>query len=93
MITTTPLATLSTPSYICDIATQFQQNLLLDFALLNAPDTFKLNVTYQVEDPDSPEIPIPPPISLSLSTYKSLIKRIEHDVLYEQELMDWPGEG
>ena len=92
-MTTTPLATSSTPSYIRKMATQFQQNPLLDFILLNTPNTFELSVTYQAEDPDSPEIPTLPPISLSPLTHESLVEHMEHDVLYGQELTDWPGEG
>ena len=92
-MTTTPSAALSTPSYIQEITTQFQQNPLPDFALLNAPNSFKLNTTYQADDPDSLEIPMPPPISLSPLTHESLIECMEHNVLHKQELMDWPGEG
>ena len=46
IMTTTPSATSSTPSYIHDIAAQFQQNPLPDFTMLDAPDTFELSGTY-----------------------------------------------
>ena len=92
-MTTIPSAASSTPSYICNIAAQFQQNPLPDFALLNASDTFDLNITYRTDNPDSPEVPMPPPISLLPLTCESLIECMEHDILYEWELTDWPGEG
>ena len=91
IMTTTPSATSSTPSYIRDITTQFQQNPLPDFTMLG--NTFKLSATYRAEDPDSPEVPTPPPISLSPSTHESLIEHMEHNIMHEHELTDWPGEG
>ena len=92
-MTTTPSATSSTPSYIHNIAAQFQQDPLPNFALLEDPETFKLSTTYRAADPDSPEVLMPPPISLSPSTHESLIEHMEHNVLHEQELTDWPGDG
>ena len=88
-----PSATSSTPSYIRDIAAQFQQNPLPNFTMLGAPDTFELSGTYRADDPDSPEIPMPPPISLSPSTHESLIECMEHNIMHECELMDWPGDS
>ena len=61
--------------------------------MLGTPDTFGLSGTYQAGDPDSPEVPTPPPITLSPSTHESLIKRMEHNIIHKLELTDWPGDG
>ena len=61
--------------------------------MLGALDTFKLSTTYRADDQDSLEIPTPPPISLSPSTHESLIKCMEHDIIHERKLTDWPGKG
>ena len=86
IMTTPPSTASSTPSYIRDIAAQFQQNPLPDFTMLGTPDTFKLNNTYRAKDPDSPEAPTPPPITVSPSTHESLIKCMQHDIIHERKL-------
>ena len=92
-MTTPPSAASSTPSYICNITAQFQQNPLPDFTMLGAPDTFELSGSYQVEDPDSPEVLTPLPITLFPSMHESLIKRMEHDIMHEHKLTNWPGDS
>ena len=92
-MTTPSSAASSTLSYICKITAQFQQNPLPNFTMLGTPDTFGFNGPQQAGDLDSPEVPTPPPITLSPSTYESLIECIEHDILYECELTGWPGNG
>ena len=89
----TPTSTASTPSYLREIALQFEQHPLPDFTLLDAPDTFELRTTYHAQDPDSPEVPTPPPITVSPTTHKSLVERMEEDVIHREAITDWPGDG
>ena len=89
----TPTSTASTPSYLHKLAQQFEQHPLPDFTLLDTPGTIKVGVTYHAQDPDSPEVLIPPPITISPTTHKSLVERMEEDVIHREAITDWPGNG
>ena len=89
----TPTSTASTPSYLHEIAPQFEQHPLPDFTLLDAPNTTEGNATYHAQDPDSPEVPTPPPIAISPTTHELLVERMEEDVIHRETLTDWPGDG
>ena len=78
----TPTSAASTPSYLREIALQFEQHPLPDFTLLNGPDSIEVRATYHAQDPDSPEVPTPPPIAISPTTHESLVERMEEDVIY-----------
>ena len=89
----TPTSTALTPSYLHEIAQQFEQHPLPDFTLLDAPDMFELRTTYHAQDPDSPEVPTPPPITVSPTTHESLVERMEEDVIYREAIMQCPGDS
>ena len=78
----TPTSAASTPSYLDKIAWQFEQHLLPDFTLLDAPNSFEVRATYHAQDPDSPEVPTPSPISISPTTHESLVECMEEDVIH-----------
>lgn len=84
----------STPSYICKIEAQFDMQPLPNFQLLNAPNTFKLSITYQAHKEDSPELLTPPPISISPDVHKLLIDQMAQDMIHEDTpINDHPGDG
>ena len=89
----TPTSAASTPSYLQEIAQQFEQHPLPDFTLLGTPDTFELRTTYHAQDPDSPEVPTPPPITVSPMTHESLVERMEEDVIHREAITSCPGDG
>ena len=83
----------STPSYLREIALQFKQHPLPDFTLLDGPDSIEVRAMYHAQDPDSPEVPTPPPITISPTTHESLVEHMEEDVIHRETLTDWPGDG
>ena len=89
----TPTSAVSTPSYLNKIAQQFEQHPLPDFSVLDAPDSFEVRAMYHAQDPDSPEVPTPSPISISPTTHESLVERMEEDVIHRGVPTDWPSDG
>ena len=84
----------STPSYICEIEAQFDIQPLLNFQLLDTPNTFELSITYQAHKEDSPEPCTLPPILISPNVHESLIDQMAQDTICEDTLVDdHPGDG
>jgi hypothetical protein len=78
------------PSYIQEIKQQFSSHPLPDFQLINDDEPF---LTYPMTKADSPEIPMPPPITISPSPYPSLITELQCELLVKAEANDHPGDG